>query len=259
MLHHKALGFKSRQLMTMLVIALLVLLALHRPAYAEELYARVTVAEAYIEIHTSPGRGYPVFYIAERGETLLVLKQKTSWYKVRTEKNIEGWVSINDLGLTLDSSNELVNIKAPDKESFINRKWESGFMVGDFDGSDVMSVYAGYHFTRNLSMEVALSNIYGDHSDGHAASVSIVHQLFPQWRVSPFFTIGGGIIDTNSRSNLVATKDRSENTANVGAGLRIYLDDRFLLRLQYKNHIILTNRDDDEEVDEWKIGLSVFY
>lgn len=259
MLQQRAPGFKSRMRYFLIALAIINGLAMHIHAQAEEEYPRVSITEAYIEIRTQPGQGYPIFYVAERGEYLNVLKRKNDWYKVRTDNNIEGWVFIDDLGLALDYKGDAVNIQSPTMQSFINRSWETGFMVGDFDGSDVITLYGGYHFTRNLSVELALSENFGDFSDGRAASVSIVHQMFPQWRVSPFFTIGGGILETNPKSSLIATKDRQDNTAIVGAGLRIYLDRRFLLRLQYKNYIVLTNRDDDEEVDEWKLGLSVFY
>jgi hypothetical protein len=259
MLQHRASGFKKRMSSTLLALVTLVLIGLQAPAYGEEDYPQVSVAQAYIEIRTQPGRGYPVFYVAERGEYLSVIKRKTDWYKVRTEKNIEGWVYIDDLGLTLNYQGELVNVHAPTKQDFIDRTWETGFMVGDLDGSDVMTLYGGYHFTRNLSFELALSETLGDNSDGRAASVSIVHQMFPEWRVSPFFTLGGGVLETNPKSSLISTNDRRDTTANVGAGLRIYLDRRVLIRLQYNNYIVLTNRDNDEEVNEWKLGLSVFY
>jgi hypothetical protein len=259
MLQRRAPGFNKRMNNYLLALAIIALMVLQPYAYGEEQYPQVTVAQAYIEMRTQAGKGYPIFYVAERGERLSVIKRKTDWYKVTTEKNIEGWVYIDDLGLTLDYQGELVNVHSPTQQDFIDRTWETGFMVGDFDGSDVMTLYGGYHFTRNLSLELALSENFGDNSDGRSASVSIVHQMFPQWRVSPFFTIGGGILETNPKSGLIGTKDRQDNTASVGAGLRIYLDRRFLLRLQYKNYIVLTNRDDDEEVDEWKLGLSVFY
>ncbi len=259
MLQHRASGFNQRMNNYLLALAMIGLMALPPLAQADEQYPQVTVAQAYIDIRTQAGKGYPIFYIAERGEFLSLIKKKTDWYKVRTEKNIEGWVFVDDLGLTLDYNGELVDVHSPTKQDFIDRTWETGFMVGDFDGSDVISLYGGYHFTRNLSLEVELSENFGDNSDGRAASVSIVHQMFPEWRVSPFFTIGGGVLETNPKSGLISTKDRQNNTANVGAGLRIYLDRRFLLRLQYKNYIVLTDRDDDEEIDEWKLGLSVFY
>jgi hypothetical protein len=83
--------------------------------------------------------------------------------------------------------------------------------------------------------------------------------MFPHWRYSPFLTIGGGVRETNPRSTLVSTNDRTDSTASVGAGLRIFLNRRLMLRLQYKNYIVITNRDNDEEVDEWKIGISAFF
>lgn len=254
-----ARGLKKWTAISLPALALLSGLVWQSKAIAGEDYALVTVVEAFIEIHTQPGKGYPVFYIAERGETLKVLKKKTDWYKVRTDNGKEGWVYINELGLTVNSSGELVNVHSPTMQDFIDRHWETGFMVGDFDGSDVISLYGGYHFTRNLSVELALSENFGDFSDGRAASISIVHQMFPEWRISPFFTIGGGILETNPKSSLISTEDRQDNTASVGAGIRIYLGRQFLLRMQYKNYMVLTNRDDDEEIDEWKIGLSVFY
>jgi opacity protein-like surface antigen len=90
-------------------------------------------------------------------------------------------------------------------------------------------------------------------------TASIVHQMFPRWRYSPFITIGGGVRETNPRSTLVSTEDRTDNTANVGAGLRVYLTKRLLLRLQYKYYVVMTDRDDDEEVNEWTVGLSAFF
>ena len=90
-------------------------------------------------------------------------------------------------------------------------------------------------------------------------TASIVHQMFPQWRYSPFVTIGGGLRETNPRTTLVSTEDRTDNTASIGAGIRIHLNKRLFLRMQYKHYVVMTDRDDDEEVGEWKIGISAFY
>ena len=73
-------------------LAFLTLLAFYpeRATAAKEL-RKVAVAEPYVELHTGPGRGYPVFYIAERGETVELLKQRTDWIKLRTARGVEGW------------------------------------------------------------------------------------------------------------------------------------------------------------------------
>ncbi len=65
--------------------------------------------------------------------------------------------------------------------------------------------------------------------------------------------------ETNPRSTLVDTEDRSDGMASVGAGIRIYLTGRLMLRLQYKYYVVMTDRDDDEEAGEWKLGISAFY
>jgi hypothetical protein len=31
------------------------------------------------------------------------------------------------------------------------------------------------------------------------------------------------------------------------------------LRMEYRNHEIFTSRDDNEEIDEWKVGFAVFF
>ena len=226
---------------------------------AEEISLQAVVVEPYIEMHTQPGRGYPVFYIAERGEAVELLKQRTDWVKVRNSRDIEGWVHVNDIGRTIDAGGDLLAVKSPEFSDFGRRNWEFGFLVGDYDSTDAVGGYVGWHFTRNLSVEVALTGNFGDFSDGRMATASIVHQLFPDARYSPFVTIGGGVRETNPRSTLVATQDRTDNTTSVGGGLRIHLTRRLMLRLQYKHYVVMTDRDDDEEVNEWKIGISAFF
>src|SRR5690606_6955578 len=52
-------------------------LAAHAATY------EVVVEDPYLELHTGPGRGYPVFHIAERGEREELIRRRTAWYKVR--------------------------------------------------------------------------------------------------------------------------------------------------------------------------------
>lgn len=246
------------------------------PFFGVEESATAKVANAYIEMRTGPGSGYPIFYIAERGEKVYILKQRTDWFKVRTQPlgplskglggdNIpgsntkQGWVHISQIAELLDNQGQVISLNNPKFDDFSQRKWEGGFMVGSFGSVDEITAYGGYHFSQNFSLELALSESFGDFSNGMAASINIVHQPFPKWRYSPFFTLGGGVRKTDPKSNLVSTEDRTDDTLNAGIGVSTYITRRLLLRLQYKNHTVLTSRDDDEEVEEWKIGLSAFF
>jgi hypothetical protein len=223
----------------------------------------VRVAEPYIELHTGAGRGYPVFYIAERGEQVEVLKQRTDWIKVRVRKNTlrekEGWVSLEQMAQTLTVDGERLAVAYPDFDAFKQRRWEGGLMLGSFAGADVISIYGAYHFTRNISTEIEASEYFGSFSNGQVGTVSLVHQPFPEWRISPFFTIGTGIIFIDPKSTLVQSKDRSDELFDVGVGVRYYLTRRFLVRAQYRNYVILTDQATNQNAEEWKIGFSAFF
>jgi hypothetical protein len=58
---------------------------------------QVFVTEPYLELHTGAGRGYPVFNVVARDASVQVLFRRTDWFKVRTEKGVEGWASQRDM------------------------------------------------------------------------------------------------------------------------------------------------------------------
>lgn len=242
-----------------LLALVLLSLASARPAWGGEDAAASFVTQAYIQMRTQPGRGYPVFYVAERGERIELLKRRTDWIKVRNARGIEGWVHVDDIGRTVDASGAALALRSPDFEGFTQRDWEFGVLVGDYGDTDALGGYLGWHFTSNLSLEVAATENFGDASDGTMGTLNITHQLFPGARFSPFLTLGGGVRETRPRATLVESGDRTDNVASVGAGLRVHLHQRLLLRVQYKHYSVMTDRDDDEEVDEWKIGISAWY
>lgn len=254
-------GMLSASPVLWLLVGALLLAAMAAPntAFGDAAFARARVVDAYLEMRTQPGRGYPVFYVAERGEAIELLRQRTSWVQVRNRRGIQGWVHEDDIARTVDASGEPLALATASFETYTQRDWEFGLLLGDYGDTDTLGGYLGWHFTRNLSVEVAAMENFGDTSDGRMLTGSIVHQLYPRARYSPFFTVGWGVRETNPRSTLVSTQDRTDNVASVGAGLRIHLYERLFLRLQYKHYAVMTDRDDDEEVDEWNIGISAFY
>jgi hypothetical protein len=90
-------------------------------------------------------------------------------------------------------------------------------------------------------------------------NADLLAQPFPDWRFSPYLAIGSGVIDTKPRTVLIQAQDRNDRMSHVGIGLRTYLSRHFLLRMEYRNHVIFTSRDDNEEIDEWKIGFGIFF
>ena len=220
----------------------------------------VKVADPYIEIHTGAGRGYPIFYVVARDEWVQLLYRKTDWFRVLTEDGKEGWVSAAQLSMTLNPSGKRVDIRDPNEKDFVLRDWEYGALIGDFEGLSIISFYAGYHFNENISNEIILSQASGSVSSKTILSLlNIVHEPFPEWKMSPFFTLGTGWIRTDPKSTLATTRDRTDQYANYGFGIRTHLTKRFLLRAEYKNYVIFTSRDDNEEIEEWKVGFGFFF
>ncbi len=219
----------------------------------------VVIAYPYIELHTGPGAGYPIFHVADRGEQLIVSKRRTDWFKVRTEDGKQGWVSTDQLMRTLDLDGETTKIATAGRGEYLQRNTEVGFQVGDFDGANSISVYVAYLFNENLSAELWGSQLSGDFSSGWMANINLVHQPFPSWFVSPYFVLGTGFITIEPKATLVQSESRTDQEAHVGFGLRTYLSERFLLRAEYRSYVVFTQRDSNEEVDEWKAGFAFFF
>jgi len=228
-------------------------------AYAQDEAQQVVVQDPFIELHTGPASAYPVFYVVDRGELIEVLSRRTDWFKIRAPRGQEGWVSTVQLQATLQLSGSPVDIPEYSLADHAERRWEVGALYGDFGGANIVSTYGAFSFTENLSAEVWYSDILGRFSNSQMGSVNLVHLLFPEWRASPYFTLGAGIIKTEPKGTIVATEDRTDTQAHVGVGIRTYLTRRFVFRAEYKTYVVFTSRDDNEEPTEWKAGFSFFF
>ena len=219
----------------------------------------MAVADPYLEMHTGPGRGYPVFHVVDRGETVQIVKQRTDWFLVRDADGDEGWVDQDQMELTLNPDGSEVDFERAGLEDFTNSKWEMGVLAGDFGGAPIVSLYGAYSLNPHVSLEVWGSQILGNFSNGWTASVNVVHETWPDWRISPFFTLGAGMIRTEPKSTIIQGEDRNDQIGHAGAGFRVYVTRRFLFRAEYKTHVVFTSRNDNEEVEEWKVGFAFFF
>jgi hypothetical protein len=186
--------------------------------FADEQPLEVQIADPYIELHSGPGNGYPVFHVEEQDAWVEILKRKTDWFKVRTTKGKQGWVPREQLERTLTPAGDYTDITDATKKEFSFHRWEMGAMGGDFENSDVMTVYGGFFFTPKFSAEVSASKIFADFSDADMANISLSIHPFPEWRLSPFFTLGTGVIKTDPKTTLVQESDSTDQLAHAGAG-----------------------------------------
>ena len=225
----------------------------------KEKLQQVFVTEPYLELSTGPGRGYPVFQVVEREESVDVLYRRTDWFKVRTERGLEGWARARDMRRTRLADGSPFVFNLGDRAGFTSHDWELGMGGGDYGGANLISAYSAFSLTDNMKVELTLSQYLGNASNGYKAEAGITHVLFPEWRLSPFVGIGTGVVYVEPRATIVLPEDRTDQTAYAGAGLRFYLTRRFFVRADYRWHTVFTSRDDNQELEEWKVQIACFF
>jgi uncharacterized protein YgiM (DUF1202 family) len=222
-------------------------------------YLQLFVVQPYLELHTGPGRGYPVTQVVARGEAVDVLMRRTEWFKVRTERGIEGWAHERDLAQTTLADGSPFTINLGDRAGFTSHRWESGIFGGAYEGATLISAYQAVSLTDHLKVELSASQFLGNLSNGYLLDLGFSHVFMPEWRISPFVTLGGGYERVEPKATLAQPVSSSNQTAYFGVGVRYYLARRLFLRGELRGHEIFTNQNSNEVRNEWKIGIAFFY
>lgn len=220
---------------------------------------QVTVDDAFINVYSGPGRSYPIFHVVEREEVITLLYSRTDWIKIKTKRNLEGWIKRDDIKLTLSPDGSSPDFPDTEQADYWVDRFELGAAYGDFAGADSLTLNLGYRFTKNLSAEVRYAENTGQFSDSQILAAAVLFQPFPEWRAAPFFSLGSGTIKTFPSATLVQTEDRKDHLMQASLGVYVHLTGRLFLRADYTNHYVLTSRNTNEEVNEWKLGFNVFF
>ena len=238
-----------------LLLSLVPALGLAAPRELLQLF----VTEPFLELHTGPGRGYPVTQVVARGESVDVLFRRTEWFKVRTERGVEGWASERDLVHTTLADGSPFTFDRGDRKGFQSHRWEGGILTGDYAGATLVEGYLARSLTDNLKLELHAGQFLGNLSNGYVADLGLNHVFMPEWRFSPFVTLGTGVERTEPKATLVTPLNQNYQTAYAGVGGRYYLTRRFFLRAEYRHHTVFTKSDANEVKQEWKLGFAFFY
>jgi len=227
--------------------------------FAEKESQRLKVVDPYIEMHTGPGRGYPIFHVIKRHAWIEIDKRRTDWFKVRTDRDLTGWVSREQMERTLTVAGVPQSFRDVIYDDYLYRRIEFGISAGQFDSDPIVSARLAYKFTENFALEFQASKVAGRLSSSDIYAVNLVSTPFPNFRVSPHFTIGYGRFENEPRGSLIDDTSTDDDLANVGAGARYYLTRRFFLRADYRRYIVLSEDDRNDEFDEFSAGISFFF
>lgn len=228
-------------------------------ASADEGFERLQVADPYLELHTGPGRGYPVTQVVDRGEWIEVLERRTDWYKVRNNRGREGWVSRAQIERTMTSAGVQKTFRDVVLDDYLSRRLEVGFAGGVVKRDPYMGMWIGYRLSDNLSVEGAYGQVTGNFSNTSLYYVAVVSRPYPEWRLSPFFSLGLGRFINTPRATLVSAIETRSTMANATLGLDYYVTRRFYVRADYRRHIVFVDVDRINEYNEMSLGVGFFF
>lgn len=242
----------------LLLLGVMSVLGFHSRALADEFW-RVKIVEPYIEMHTGPGRGYPVFHVVPRGETLVVLRRKTDWYKVQSGDGKQGWVTQNQLEQTVTEDDTGIKFEEVLLADYESRRFELGVTAGLFQEDPIVAFHTGFRFNDALLLNFSYSRIAGTFSSSSLYHLELLGQPFPEWSWQPNLAVGFGELDNEPQASLVNANQTQNTVFSAGLGVRKYITRSFLFRADYRNYWLLVEDDRNEEYHAITAGFSVFF
>ena len=226
-------------------------------AHAAEQLLELVVSEPYLEMHSGPGRGYPVIYVVGRDEVVTVLYSRTDWYKVRAPRGQEGWARRSELALAKLPSGAPAPIPAyPD---FATHRWEVGAGYGVYNRQNLVTAYADYGLTNSIDAEFVVEQALGTLDNRIITSIGLRHTFLPDFKwISP--TAGIGTAYQHIEDKVPPAPLQSNNQmAYVSLGARGFITKRFMWRADWRHYVVFNNQNVYEDLEEWKFGLAVFF
>ena len=230
------------------------------PTHAADAPAeRLQVTDPYIELHTGPGRGFPVFFVAERNEWIEIELRHTDWFKVRTAGGKVGWVHRAQLETTLTEAGGKKTFRDLLLDDYLNRRVQLGAAWGHFKSEPMLKLWTGYKMSDTLSVELTVGQVQGLFSGTDFWHLNLLSEPWSDRRLSPFFGVGVGKFKNIPSQTLVGALTTNANLANAVVGARYHLSDRFMLQVDYSIYTAFIADTRSTEYRAVTAGLSFFF
>ncbi len=194
---------------------------------------RVQITEAFIDLRTGPGRGYPVFFVAERHQWLSIELRHTDWYKVRADGGQVGWVQRQQLASTLTAAGGQRSFRDLLVDDVLGRRAELGAAWGRFQAEPMLKLWGSWRLADALRAEATVAQVQGVFSGTDFWHLNLSIEPWSERRFSPYFAVGVGQFKNIPNTSLVAAKLTDARLANAGVGLRWNFGERFVARLDW--------------------------
>lgn len=250
--------------MTRLAALLLVLLCV-LPAHAAEAPPTraaeappplLTVSEAFVELHTGPGRGYPVFHVVARGEPVQLLHTQTSWVRVRTATGVEGWAARHTLQGTLAAAGWRPGGLRAWADAWLLGRVEAGAAWGRFQRQPMLELGLRWRLAETIAVDAAAGQVQGLYSGTDYWRVGLALDPLADAALAPVFGVGVGRFRNVPNASLVEQGTTHAHLAHASVGLRWRFGSRYLLRASWQHHVALLSDERSREYRAASVGLA---
>lgn len=233
--------------------------ALAAPATSAVPVARVRVVRPYLDMHSGPGRGFPIFYAAEKNEWVVIELRHTDWFKVRTARGPVGWVSREQMAGTVTEDGVPFELADPTLQDFLNRRFDVGIGYGATQKTAFTRLWAGWRFSDTLSLDLNLATVQTKTSSTGLWTASLLSEPWSDKRLSPFVGIGVGRFNFEPNKSLVNNEQLDGNLGVFTLGARYHLSGRVALRIDYSRYAVFVSDFDSRSYQAGSVGLSLHF
>lgn len=220
---------------------------------------RLTVADPFLEMRTGPGRGYPVFFVVERGQAVVVELRHTDWYKVRADGGQLGWVHRHQLESTLTAAGSTKTFRDIALDDYLSRRVQMGAAWGRFKSEPMLKLWTSYRLSDTLSVEGDFGQVQGVFSGTNFWHVALHSEPWSDQRLSPFFGVGVGKFRNFPNQSLVGATTTDAKLAHAIVGARYHLSERFVLRADWAIYTAFVSDQRSTEYRAVTAGVSFFF
>jgi hypothetical protein len=220
---------------------------------------RVRVVEPFLDMRTGPGRGYPVFYVAERNEWVVIELRHTDWFKVRTARGPVGWVSRAQMAKTVTEDGVPFELADPTLQDYLNRRFDVGIGYGASKVTAFTRVWAGVRMSDTLSLDLNIADVQNKSSTTGLWTASLLSEPWSDKRLSPFFGVGVGRFHYVPNKSLVSAETNDGNMGVLTFGARYHLSGRVALRVDYSRYAVFVSDTKSRNYQAGTIGLSLHF
>ena len=220
---------------------------------------RLQITEAYIEMRTGPGRGYPVFFVVGRSDWIEIELRRTDWFKVRTDGGKVGWVNREQLESTLTAAGNVKGFRDILLDDYLSRRVLMGAAWGHFKSEPMLKLWGGYRLSETLSVEGTVGQVQGVFSGTDFWHLNLIAEPWSDRRFSPFAGVGFGKFKNFPNLSLIGAQTTDAKLANGVIGVRYHLSDRFLVQADYSLYTAFVTDTHSTEYRAFTLGIAFFF